>query len=116
MRNIFPKTDPAKDFNAGKQRAASWLSVRRVDDYLKFVVFVTVIGVFYIANAHFAEQQIKNREKLKTEVKALKAEYMMRKADLASVTRYTNLVVNMDSIGLQRLKEAPYKLIKKKKK
>lgn len=115
MRNIFPKTDPAKDFNAGKQRTG-WLSVRRVDDYLKFVVFVTIIGVFYIANAHFAERQIKNREKMKAEVKALKAEYMMRKADLASVTRYTNLVVNMDSIGLQRLKEAPYKLIKKKKK
>lgn len=86
-----------------------------MDDYLRFVVFLAVIGFVYIWNSHLAEKQIKERDKLKAEAKAVKAEYFIRKAELGAKIRYTSLLANIDSIGLYKPEQAPYKLKKKKK-
>lgn len=112
VKNIAP--DAENSLN--KETKKGWLSVRRVDDYLRFILFVSFIGMVYIWNVHYAEKQVRERDKLKTEVKSLKAEYIMKKAELSSGTRYTELVVKLDTLGLHRLEEPPYKLVKKKSK
>ena len=105
---------PDADNSLNKETKKGGLSVQRVGDYLRFTVFVSFIGMVYIWNVHYAEKQVRERDKLKTEVKSLKAEYIMKKAELSSGTRYTELVVRLDTLGLHRLEEPPYKLVKKK--
>lgn len=87
------------------------LSTKKVDRYLRLVIFLAVIGLAYIANAHFAEKQVQKREALKKEVKRLKDRYYMKEADLDAGVRYSELVKMTDSLGLKKLKEPPYRLI-----
>ena len=100
---------PAKRPRGGSGK----LSLRMVDDYLKFVFFLAFIGMIYIWNSHLADKQIRQRDRLKKEVDVLKAEYVNRKASLSEGTRYTELIARFDSIGLRRLDEPPYKLLDK---
>lgn len=79
------------------------------------MIFLAVIGFVYIWNSHLAEKQIKERDKLKAEAKAAKAEYFIRKSELSAKIRYTTLLSNIDSIGLYKPEQAPYKLKKKKR-
>lgn len=87
------------------------LSTKKVDGYLRLVIFLAVIGLAYIANSHFAEKQVQKREALKQEVKRLKDRYYMKEADLDAGVRYSELVKMTDSLGLKKLKEPPYRLI-----
>lgn len=115
MANSSFHIDPSKNQIAEKSKGG-WMSIRQVDGYLRFVLFLAVVGFAYIWNSHFAERQVSQRDKLKAEVKSLKAEYFMRKADLSASVRYTNIIANLDTIGLHKPEKAPFKLIKKKDK
>ena len=115
MNKVPSFLDPVQDPLKQKGRKKGWISIQKIDDYLRFVLFLAAVAVVYIWNAHHADNKIRERDKLKTEVKALKAEYYMRKADLSANTRYTNMIANLDSLGLYRPQKAPFKLIKKSK-
>jgi len=96
----------------GKAAApAKGLSAKKVDRYLRLVIFLAIIGLAYIANAHYAERQVQKREALKKEVKQLKDRYYMKEADLHAGIRYSELIEMTDSLGLKKLKEPPYRLI-----
>ena len=47
---------------ADKTKGKKGISVKRVDEYLRFAVFLAVIGMFYIWNGYKAEQQIREME------------------------------------------------------
>jgi hypothetical protein len=98
-----------------QKSARKQISLRKADEYLRFVVFLAVIGFIYIANAHYAEEQVAQSDKLKQERKALKSEYFLRKSELSANVRYTEMIHNIDSLGLHKPEKAPFKLIKKKK-
>jgi hypothetical protein len=87
------------------------LSTKKVDRYLRLVIFLAIIGLVYIANAHYAERQVQKREALKKEVKRLKDRYYMKEADLDAGVRYSELVKMTDSLGLKKLTEPPFRLI-----
>lgn len=111
MRKVPQALDPAEDPFKGKGKSG-WISIQKIDGYLRFILFLSFIGIIYIWNAHNADKKIRERDKLKSEVKKLKAEYYMKKSDLSSNTRYTNLIANLDSMGLYKPQKAPFKLLK----
>ena len=90
------------------------LSVKRVDDYLRFIIFLALIGMLYIGNTHYAERQVKEIESLEKEVKDLKSKYLLRKSTLSAGTRFSELKPAADTLGLRPLAQPPYKLIKTK--
>ncbi len=95
----------------GAKNPGKGLSTKKVDRYLRLVIFLALIGLVYIANAHYAEKQVQKREALKQEVKRLKDRYYMKEADLHAGVRYSELVKLTDSLGLKKLTEPPYRLI-----
>lgn len=113
MMNFSEVSNPRKNIVGNK--ANGRFSLRKVDGYLRFILFIVLIGMGYIWNAHNAEVQVKRKDKLREEVKKLKAEYIIRRSDLSAATRYTNMTVNIDSLRLRRLKTPPFKLVKAKK-
>ena len=86
------------------------LSARRVSKHVRFAVFLTLIGLAYIWNSHYAERKVAEREKLIQEVKALKDTYYMKEAELRAGMRYSQLTKMVDSIGLKRLQKPPYRI------
>jgi hypothetical protein len=92
-----------------------FLSLRKVDDYLRFVIFLALIGMAYIWNTHYAEKQVREWDIKKQEVKSLKARYTLKQSNLSAATRFTEIRAIADSLGLEDLDAPPYKLVIPKK-
>lgn len=92
--------------------ARKGLSLRKVDDYLRFVVFLALIGMAYIWNTHYAEKQMRLATELEREVKDLKSKALMKESMLSAGTRFSEIRDKVDSLGLYKLNEPAYKLVK----
>lgn len=92
------------------QKAMKGLKLRKVDDYLRFVVFLALIGMAYIWNAHFAERQVKELEKTRTSVSDLKSRYLLKRATLGATVRFSEIEASADTLGLHRMTTPPYEL------
>ncbi len=93
-------------------KAQKGLSVRKVDDYLQFVIFLAIIGLAYIWNSHYAEKQMRMATELEKEVKDLKSKSLMKESTLSAGTRFSEIREKVDSLGLYKLNEPAYKIIK----
>lgn len=102
---------PKKDIKKGKSPKKG-LKAHLVDNYLRFVVFLAIIGLVYIWNSHYAEKQVKEMAKLKKEVKQLKSKYLEKRATLSAGTQYTVIRDQADSLGLKKISEPAFKLVK----
>ncbi|RMG19701.1 MAG: hypothetical protein D6730_21060 [Bacteroidetes bacterium] len=89
------------------------LKAHLVDDYLRFVLFLALIGMVYIWNSHYAERQMKEMSVLKKEVKSLKSKYLEKRSMLSAGTQFTQIKHKADSLGLRKYREPAFKLIKK---
>lgn len=93
-----------------KEGAKRGLSVRKVNAYLRFVLFLTLIGMGYIANTHYAVEQVRKAEGLRKEVKDLRSKYLMRESTLRAGLRFSEVADRVDTLGLHRLTAPPYRL------
>jgi len=68
---------------------------------LNFIVFVTILGLVYIANAHKAERKMRRIEDLKKEVKDAKYNYMKVKQEIMHPTTESELAKDLEASGLK---------------
>jgi hypothetical protein len=115
-------TGNQKDDKSGKARPGSFvkelLSGILVSDKiilknLWFIIFLTILGAFYIGNRFHAERITRETEKLSREVKDLKAESLSTSANLMTASRQSEVyrLVREHGLGLEELKTPPYRLI-----
>jgi hypothetical protein len=90
------------------------LSLRKVDDYLRFVIFLCVIGLLYVWNSHYAERQVKMVEALEVQVESLKARYLLKQSTLTAGTRLSEIKEVVDTLQLRQVQEPVYKLVRGK--
>lgn len=90
----------------------SGLSVGVVDDYIKFMVFLALIGIGYIWNSHQAEKQVKLLEAYQKDVKSLKSNYLLKESTLSASTRLSEITALVDTIGLRELREPAYRIVR----
>lgn len=107
--------------NLGKQSATKespkrtkGLSLRKVDDYLRFVIFLAVIGLLYVWNSHYAERQIKMVDALEIQVESLKARYLLKQSTLSAGTRLSEIRAVVDTLNLRPVNEPVFKLVRGK--
>ncbi|MNQ97610.1 hypothetical protein D3C85_1132660 [compost metagenome] len=67
----------------------------------------------YIANSHFAVNNVRRIDKLNKEVKELRWEYKSLKADLMFKSKLTEVAKKVDTLGIKELIEPPKKIIVK---
>ena len=114
--NIISKNNlrPNGSSQNGKSRPKRGLSIRRVDDYLRFVVFLALIGVVYIWNSYYAERQIKEMDALEHSVQNLKARYLLKQSTHSAGTRLTRVESLVDTIGLRKMNQPAFRLVQGK--
>ncbi|WP_276088833.1 FtsL-like putative cell division protein [Pedobacter sp. JY14-1] len=78
---------------------------------LPFLIFLSVLGMLYIANSHMAIRNIRNIDQLGREVKELSWEYKSLKADLMFKSKLTEVAKKVDTLGIKELTEPPNKII-----
>ena len=98
-------TTPERVKRGGLQK----VSVRR---YIRYVVFLVGIGLFYIWQSHVAEKQVRRQNKLKKEIADAKAEYKTMQARLSAGIRRPVIQAQVDSLGLKATSKNTYKLFR----
>lgn len=97
---------------SGKKHISKGLSSKKVDDYLRFSIFLVLIGMAYIWNSYEAERQVALREAYRTDVKELKSRYLLKKATLSAETRLSQIQDKVDTLGLRPLYEPAYRIVR----
>ena len=80
---------------------------------LWYIIFLTILGAFYIGNRFHAEKITRESARLTREVKDLKAESLSTSASLMDVSKQSEVyrMVREKGLGLEELKTPPYRLI-----
>lgn len=86
------------------------IPITEVEKYLRFIIFLTVIGLVYIWNSHRAEGRVRRVQELENEVRELKSDYSNLSAELSYSTRRSVLEKRVDSIGLMKMDKPPFML------
>jgi Bacteriodetes cell division protein (FtsL-like) len=87
------------------------ISKEAATDMLPFIIYVAFLGMIYIGNRHFAENNIRDIDKLNKEVKELSWDFKTLKADLMLKSTRTEVAKHVDTLGLKEPVEPPKKIV-----
>ncbi len=79
--------------------------------YIPHTLFLTVIGIFYIGNNHWAEKTVRKIDKMQIEVEELRADYTSLKADYMFASKQSEVARKVKKIGLVESQTPPNKII-----
>jgi len=78
-----------------------------------FVVFLAVVGMFYIANSYMAEKNVRKIDQISKELKDLHSQYITSKAEIMFYTKQSEIAKLSEKYGMIETKEAPHKILMK---
>ncbi|WP_256009173.1 FtsL-like putative cell division protein [Desertivirga xinjiangensis] len=87
------------------------ISKEAATEMMPFIIFISMLGMVYIANRHFAEKNIRGIDKLSKEVKELSWDYKTLKADLMLKSTQTEVARQVDTLGLKEPVDPPKKIV-----
>lgn len=79
--------------------------------YIPRLLFLTVLGVIYIANTHYSDKNIRRYDKIKAEVEDLRVDYTTLKADYMLASKQSEVARKVAPLGLQESSVPPVKII-----
>lgn len=79
--------------------------------FVPYVLYFTVIGIFYIGNSHYADKTARKIVKLEREVEDLRADYTTLKADYMFASKQSEVAERVKKLGLEESSTPPYKII-----
>jgi len=84
----------------------------RLTKNIRYVLFVIVLGIFYIANGYSTEKLHRERVALEKEVRDLRFESITAAADLMFRSKQSEVIkqVRKEGLNLEESKEPPMKL------
>jgi hypothetical protein len=77
---------------------------------IPYLLFITVLALFYIANIYSTERLYKDIERTKSELKELRYRYITTRSALMFQSRQSNISVKAQKFGLRETKIPPYKI------
>lgn len=93
----------------------SFLTRQNLLRQIPFIVFITFLGVFYIANSYNAEKTIIEISKTKKELQELRYEYITTKSSLMFASKQSEVAYRLANSQVKESTVPPIKLISKTK-
>jgi cell division protein FtsL len=93
------------------QKAADfdfYLSRDVVRKQTPFALFIAVLLMLHIWNAHNTEKLIRNTDRVNKENKELRSEYISILSELMSESKQSSVAQKLDSLGIKELTSPPY--------
>ncbi len=78
--------------------------------FLPFLLFMTFLGLIYIANIYYAEENIREIDNINRELKELRYEYISTHTKLMHISKQSELVKRLEFLGLKESTTPPYKI------
>ena len=82
---------------------SSNISIESITRQVPFILFLTLIAILYIANSYYAESTVRDINKIKNELKDLRAEYIYTKSELMFSSRQSEVAA---MVADQEIKES----------
>lgn len=111
--SVEEKANASEDF-IRKVFSGGRLSSLGVVNNIPFILFLSFLGIIYIANRHYAENTVRKISGLSREVKILSWEFKTLKADLMLRSTQSEVTKLVDTVGLKELMVPPRKIVIKK--
>ncbi|GAB4127025.1 MAG: hypothetical protein OHK0045_13260 [Raineya sp.] len=84
--------------------------------YIPYVLYITLLGIFYISNSHYAKKLQRQIIQLEKEVTNLRSDYTQSQAKYMNIIKYSEVERRAKQLGLERVEKVPYQVIVKKTK
>ncbi len=78
--------------------------------YVPRILFVMLLGLFYIGNTHYTEKTVRRINAIQAEVEDLRADYTTLKAELMFASKQSEVARKVKSLGLKESLQPPYKI------
>lgn len=76
-----------------------------------FAVFLGFLALIYIANAHYAERNVRKIQELRRELKEIRWYYMTLQAENMYNSRRSEVAKSVTELGLELPQEKPQKIV-----
>lgn len=87
-----------------------FLSDERAMQHIPFILFLAFIAILYIANGYYADDKIREVNKVNNQIKELRTEYISSKSDLMFVSKQSQVAKAVEPLGLKEPVIAPMKI------
>lgn len=88
----------------------SFLSDDRAVQHIPFVLFLSLVAILYIANGYYADDKIREVNKVTNQIKELRTEYISSKSDLMFVSKQSEIAKAVSPLGLKEPVVPPMKI------
>ncbi|MBC8110620.1 MAG: hypothetical protein H7Y04_06125 [Verrucomicrobia bacterium] len=80
--------------------------------YIPYILYITFLGIIYIANRNFAEKNTAKLAKLKTRIDDIRTDYITQSAEYMTGSKQSEVAkkVKDRGLGLEESKIPPYKI------
>jgi hypothetical protein len=93
----------------------NFLTKENFVNQLPYLIFLTILGIFYIANTYYAEKTIRKINITTSELKELRSEYITTSSDLMTMSKQSQVAAATAEMGLKESVVPPKKIIQKSK-
>jgi hypothetical protein len=93
--------------------SGSFLSKDITLKFLPFIFHITFLAICYISNGYYAENKIRQLNKLTSELKELRSEFIITKSDLMFISKQSEVAKSALGLGIKESKEPPRKIVQK---
>ncbi len=83
--------------------------------YLPKVLFLVGVGLFYIANSHYADKTVRQINRLQVEVDELRVDHTTMKADMMKQSKQSEVAKKVKAMGLEESTDPPFKIKRNQK-
>ena len=91
--------------------SGSFLTREETIKLLPFIFFLSLMAILYIANGYYAEEKIRQMNRLTNELKELKSEYIITKSDLMFISKQSEVAKSAASLDIKESVIPPKKIL-----
>ena len=91
--------------------SGTFLSNEHVLKHIPFILFLSVIAILYIANGYWADDKVRQVNKLNAQIKDYRSEYISTKSDLMFVSKQSEVAKSVEKMGLKEPIVPPMKIV-----
>ena len=77
---------------------------------MPYILYFTLIGLFYIGNSHYAERMVRRMDQLEREVEDMRANYTTLKASYMYESKQSQVAKRVKALGLEESATPPFKI------
>jgi len=90
--------------------SGTFLSNEKNLKHLPFLLFLAFIAILYIANGYYADDKIREVNKISNQLKELRSEYISTKSELMFASKQSEVARSAEELGLKEPVVPPVKI------